>query len=502
MNAGTNSVTLTANTGAITDGGDLGTDITGGTVALRTLDGTTGAIGAAGDEMSLAATSLTTDSSNSSSNQFLTEADTVDVTSMDAGLGNITVTAGTFLVSGTATAVNVNVESTAVWGGTGTVFGALNVATSGGTLAPGNSGPGILNATNVANPALNLDNDSTFAGQLNGTTAGTTYDQVNVTGMVDLNANSAPIAGATLALSFGFAPVPGNSFTIINNDAADPIAGTFTDPLTMTALTEGKSFFAGGVPLSISYVGGSGNDVVLSYNQTPEINADDFVFGTSFLQVIRNGANIEVRIDDDANLGIEPGDVTPAILILNTPIANLISLTINGQTASDTLTVDMSGGNPLPSGGISFGGDDGNDALEVVGGTASTLTYTPGPVGGGDDANGRLDFDGRAITFTGLEPLLVTTSVSTVTIDLSALTGSETLTVQDDTVTFGGAANDDMSEAVFTTTSLENLQFKNPTTLLRILGSTLADTINLNALDGKFDADVTLDAGAGADAFG
>ena len=230
-------------------------------------------------------------------------------------------------------------NNTAVWGGTGTVNGILNVDSTGGTLAPGNTGAGTLNVSNAGMAALNLDSGSTFAVELNGTTAGTTYDQVNVTGVVDLNANSRATAGATLSLGFGFTPVPGDSFTIINNDAAEAIGNTFTDPLTNTSLTEGKSFFAGGVPLSISYTGGDGNDVVLSYNQSPVINADDLILGNSFLEVVRNGANIEVRIDDDANLGIQAGDGTPALLILNTPVANLTSLTINGQTLADKLTV-------------------------------------------------------------------------------------------------------------------------------------------------------------------
>ena len=105
MDAGTNSVTLTARTGAITDGGDVGTDITGGLVTLNAA----GAIGTATatDHIALSATSLVTNTAAANGNQFLTEVDTVDVTSMTAGTGDITVTAGTFLLNGTATAANV-----------------------------------------------------------------------------------------------------------------------------------------------------------------------------------------------------------------------------------------------------------------------------------------------------------------------------------------------------------------------------------------------------------
>jgi fibronectin-binding autotransporter adhesin len=129
-------------------------------------------------------------------------------------------------------------------GGTGTV-GAITSTALGGTVAPG-PGPGILNSGNV--------NWSTggpsFVVELNGTTAGTGYDRLNVTGTVNLS-------GATLSGTVGFAPTDGLTFTIITNDGGDAVTGTFA------GLPEGSTVVLSGQSFRISYVGGTGNDVIL-----------------------------------------------------------------------------------------------------------------------------------------------------------------------------------------------------------------------------------------------
>jgi len=86
-----------------------------------------------------------------------------------------------------------------------------------------------------------------------GTTAKsvTGYGQVDVTGTVDL-------AGKDLFLTGAYTTTSGNTFTIINNDAADAITGTFN------GLAEGATIIFNAVTLYITYVGGDGNDVVLT----------------------------------------------------------------------------------------------------------------------------------------------------------------------------------------------------------------------------------------------
>ena len=93
---------------------------------------------------------------------------------------------------------------------------------------------------------------STFSVELNGTTVGTQYDQLDVTGTVNLG-------GSTLSVATGFTAAPGDRFTIINNDGSDAVVGTFA------GLAEGATFTAGSNTFRISYVGGTNNnDVVLT----------------------------------------------------------------------------------------------------------------------------------------------------------------------------------------------------------------------------------------------
>ncbi len=159
--------------------------------------------------------------------------------------GATTASAGTLLVNGSQSSSAVSLNGGTL-GGTGTV-GAVTSTAAGGSVSPGQAGPGILNSGNV-----NLSSGTPgFVVQLNGTTAGTGYDQLNVTGTVNLS-------GTSLSGTMGFTPLSGATFTLINNDGADAIVGTFA------GLPEGATVTFSGQTFRISYVGGSGNDVVLS----------------------------------------------------------------------------------------------------------------------------------------------------------------------------------------------------------------------------------------------
>ena len=119
---------------------------------------------------------------------------------------------------------------------------------TGGKASPGTS-PGRLTVNgNVAFAA-----GSTFEVELNGTTVATQYDQLTVNGTVNLG-------GATLStiLGAGFTPPVGTAFTIIDNDGTEAVTGTFA------GLAPGAVFSVGGQAFSISYSGGTGNDVVLT----------------------------------------------------------------------------------------------------------------------------------------------------------------------------------------------------------------------------------------------
>lgn len=160
--------------------------------------------------------------------------------------GTLRPTIGTLFVNGSfpsATATFAGNIGNAIVGGSGTIGGSVTVQST-NHLAPGNS-PGILNTGN-----LDVQLGSTYDVEISGTTAGSGYDQSNVTGTVTL--------GGTLNVTMGFVPGNGNQFTIINNDGADAVTGTFA------GLAQNATFVVSGNTLSISYTGGSGNDVVLT----------------------------------------------------------------------------------------------------------------------------------------------------------------------------------------------------------------------------------------------
>lgn len=149
---------------------------------------------------------------------------------------------GNTTVSGTLVVKNGGGSAT----GTGTV-----TIQSGGTL----SGSGIVGAVSVQSAGNITPRDGTttatlrtgtvtfvagakFNVQLDGTTAGTQYDQLSATGTVALG-------GATLNVATGFSPAVGNIFTIVQTTGG--VSGTFQ------GLAEGAQFTAGGRTFVIHY---------------------------------------------------------------------------------------------------------------------------------------------------------------------------------------------------------------------------------------------------------
>jgi fibronectin-binding autotransporter adhesin len=144
-----------------------------------------------------------------------------------------------------------------VGGGTLKGTGSIGVLSmSDGIVAPGMS-PGCLSTTGIT------FSGGTYQAELGGTTACTQYDQLKVIGSVAL--------GVATKLDVSryqdFKPAVGDKFTIIDNDAADAVTGTFL------GLAEGASITVDSYVFTISYVGGDGNDVVLTTKTAPAVPA-------------------------------------------------------------------------------------------------------------------------------------------------------------------------------------------------------------------------------------
>jgi Ca2+-binding RTX toxin-like protein/Tol biopolymer transport system component len=135
----------------------------------------------------------------------------------------------------------------------GTLYGEGTLPTNlnhlGGTVAPGNS-PGCMT----------IDGDYTQATsavlqiELEGTEVCSQYDRLTVSGAVSL-------AGQIeVVLAPGYTPAVGSQFLILQNDGVDPIQGVFDDLLEREiVIVDGDHLF------QITYVGGDGNDIVLTY---------------------------------------------------------------------------------------------------------------------------------------------------------------------------------------------------------------------------------------------
>jgi autotransporter-associated beta strand protein len=193
---------------------------------------------------------------------------TLVLTGTGSYTGPTTVDAATLQVNGSLTSA-VTVNGNATLAGTGTV-GAV-IMNDAGTLSPGVS-PGVLRSGNVE-----LRADSTFRAELNGAVAGSGYDQLQVSGTVNLG-------GSTLNASLGFTPALDALFTLIANDGSDAVLGTFKD------LPEGASLTLGTDVFRVSYKGGDGNDVVLT-RPTPPARAI-----TAQLVKKKVGGKVQLRV--------------------------------------------------------------------------------------------------------------------------------------------------------------------------------------------------------------
>jgi autotransporter-associated beta strand protein len=120
----------------------------------------------------------------------------------------------------------------------------------GGIISPGTS-PGRLTVQGNAE-LVNTD----LRIELNGTVPGVSYDQLRVTGGVNLN-------NARLFFTAGFPPTTNDTFVILDKTSPGPITGFFLNT------TEGSVMGTGFNKYRITYQGGDGNDVVLRRVEIP-----------------------------------------------------------------------------------------------------------------------------------------------------------------------------------------------------------------------------------------
>jgi hypothetical protein len=136
-------------------------------------------------------------------------------------------------------------NSGAILNGDGSSTGLTSI---GGNIIPGAFGFGIVSSTGE----LALDSNSGFSTVLNGTTPGTQYGQIQANGPIQLG-------NSTLIVTLGSTPNSNETYTLINNTGNAAISGNFV------GLAEGSLLTVSGQTFKISYVGGDGNDAMITH---------------------------------------------------------------------------------------------------------------------------------------------------------------------------------------------------------------------------------------------
>ncbi len=303
---------------------------------------------------------------------------TETLTGINTYTGTTAVNAGnTLYVDGSTVAgstFTVASSSSSVLGGgkgvtAGTISGPITFSGS-GTLSPGDgSNPtGILDTG-----ALTLNSASTYAARINGTTAGSGYDKVVVTG-------TATLGGATLSLSSsGLTSVVGDTFTILS---ATLVSGTF-------AGGNGALFTANGVEFQVSY---SSTAVTLTHiaptvTAVSSTSSGDFTIGATIPITVTY--NVPVTVTGTPQLTLNSGGT--ATYASGSPGTTLTFnyTVLAGQNSSD-LDYTSTSALSLNSGTIKDGaggsasltlpatGSDGLAAKNIaIGTTAPTVNVTP-----------------------------------------------------------------------------------------------------------------------------
>lgn len=267
------------------------------------------------------------------------------LTGADTFTGTTTVNGGTLLVNGSTTS-DTTVENLGTLGGTGTINGPVNV-NFGGTLTPGDDAgtpaPGILNTGDLA-----LGSGSTFAVDVNGPAPGTEADEVAVTGTVD-------VTGANLVITGTLASNPGQVITLISNDGADAVVGTFA------GLPEGSTVTINGIDYVLSYQGGvGGNDVTLAEPNVAasidDVTVDEAAGTMVFNIVLDKPLDITFTIDvtfTDVTAtggGVDYTSTTQHIVFLAGETSHQVIVPITNDNiveGTETFTVALSTATPL-----------------------------------------------------------------------------------------------------------------------------------------------------------
>ncbi|MEL7337109.1 MAG: tail fiber protein, partial [Planctomycetota bacterium] len=272
----------------------------------------------------------------------------------------------------------------------------------------------------------------------------------------------------------GYAGTNGQLLTIGQNSALFSLVGTNYggDGQTTFGLPDlrGRAVLGTSTTLNEGDMGGAASTTLL-VNQLPA-HAHEIASPDPRIDLPDGGGDVVLRVDGGDLVVVRDPDGT-ATELDRIPMATLNSITIEGGDGDDHLRIDLSSGNWIPAGGITFNGNGQatamGDTLSVEGGAATNARYTFV-----NENDGSIDLDGSMIIYTGLEPLNFNASATNLILTFTG--GTETISITDD-----GTANDGFSRVDSTLGELFN--FQHPTNSLTINSGTGEDTINAIGFD-------------------
>ncbi len=228
----------------------------------------------------------------------------------------------------------LNLVSGGTIGDTNTTGADITVAnlTTNGNLVSAGSTPGVFSVAGSQTFAT----DSYFSITLGGTTPGTQHGQLSATGSVTIGTNVTLALGA----SGGFVPSPAQNFTIINRTGG---TGTFAG--LPEGATISSNFLGTGKPARISYVGGTGDDVVIT-TANPDIQVEQPT-GTI---LVDGTASI-----DFGNVAVLAHSTAKVFKVSNTGTSDLTLGAVSATGATGEFSVNTSGmsvGTVLAPGGF------------------------------------------------------------------------------------------------------------------------------------------------------
>ena len=161
----------------------------------------------------------------------------------------------------------------------------------------------------------------------------------------------------------------GTKFTVVDQTSGLPIFGRFrglTNPLTNTysTLNEGETFYASGAKYTITYQGGNGNDVVITYLGLAEgVETIVYVDLNNFLNVYGKDGNSNVTMQNSFNSS------NVLQLAISDKTYKLDGFAYGTKAFKDSMVIPI--GNPIAVGDSEFQGiqveqNSGNDQLNLI----------------------------------------------------------------------------------------------------------------------------------------